>query len=287
MAEKVVNGKFTEEQLEKAIIQFVTADEAYAYVNGEEIHREYSEILIKQDLRRYLQRRYMKEQLTEEELDLIIAKLENIPYAPSLYSGSKETYNFIIGGFNFVRMDNSQAEPVHIDFIDFEDIKKNIFKVVNQYSVDGELMGGQIQNRRPDMLIFINGIPMVIWEFKTAIEENTTTFDAWKQITIRYARDIPALLKYCFLAVITDGAESKLGSIFTPYEFFYAWNKVEWQDEEAMGMNSLLKMIRGAFSTERLLKVLRDFVYYPDASKDTECPIVCRYPQFFIITMFQ
>lgn len=79
------------------------------------------------------------------------------------------------------------------------------FKVVNQYSVQGEHL------RRPDLLVFINGIPIAICEFKTAIEEDTTIHDAWEQITIRYTRDIPKLMKYCFLSVISDGANTRLG----------------------------------------------------------------------------
>ncbi|MDR0515522.1 MAG: hypothetical protein LBH25_00585 [Fibromonadaceae bacterium] len=76
-----------------------------------------------------------------------------------------------------------------------------------------------------DLLLFINGIPMAIFEFKTAVDENKTIYEAWEQIHIRYRRDIPKLMKYCFLSVISDGANTKMGSIFTPYEYYYAWNK--------------------------------------------------------------
>ena len=104
--------------------------------------------------------------------------------------------------------------------------------------------------------------------------------DAWEQITIRYNRDIPKLMKYCFLAVISDGANTKMGTIFTPYAYYYAWNKANEQDKVANGISSLITMITGAFAKERIIKLLRDFVFYPDNSKHTEA-IVCRYPQFF------
>ncbi|MDE5824223.1 MAG: HsdR family type I site-specific deoxyribonuclease, partial [Lachnospiraceae bacterium] len=134
--------------------------------------------------------------------------------------------------------------------------------------------------RRPDLLIFINGIPIGICEFKTAIEEDTTIFEAWKQITIRYRQDIPKLLKYCFLSVISDGANTKLGSIFTSYEYYYSWNKANDTDKVSNGISSLFTMITGAFSKERVIAILRDFIFYPDNSQKEEV-IICRYPQFF------
>lgn len=87
-------------------------------------------------------------------------------------------------------------------------------------------------------------------------------------------------MKYCFLSVISDGANTKMGSIFTPYKFYYAWNKANDTDKVSNGISSLLTMIKGAFAQERVLKLLRDFIFYPDDSKKDEA-IVCRYPQFF------
>ena len=146
--------------------------------------------------------------------------------------------------------------------------------MANQYSVQGERL------RRPDMLVFVNGIPVAIFEFKSAINEDANVHDAWEQITIRYTRDIPKLMKYCFLSVISDGANTKMGSIFTPYPYYYAWNKANDKDKVSNGVSSLLTMIEGAFAKDRVTKLLRDFVFYPDDSKKSEA-IVCRYPQFF------
>ena len=149
-----------------------------------------------------------------------------------------------------------------------------MFKVVNQFSVQGDRL------RRPDLLLFINGIPVAVFEFKSAIKENTTIYDAWEQITIRYCRDIPKLMKYCFLSVISDGANTKMGSVFTPYEYYYAWNKINETEKVSNGIAALLTMINGAFSQERVVAILRDFVYYPDDATKV-IAIVARYPQFF------
>jgi len=134
--------------------------------------------------------------------------------------------------------------------------------------------------RIPDGIVFVNGIPVVVLEFKSAVQENTTIMDAYKQLTIRYRRDIPEIFKYNAFVVISDGANNKYGSFFSPYDFFYAWRKIEADDKELDGINSLVTMVSGLFRKERLLAVIKDFVYFPDSS-DKDLKIVCRYPQYF------
>ena len=266
-----IKGQFTEAQLEAAIIELFE-QQGYTHVHDENIHRQYEDILLLDDLRAFIGDRYAHENLSDAEIGKIINQLTLIPSSP-LYDGNRAAFWIVNEGFDMVRDDVTKV-ALHVDYIDFENPEKNIFKVVNQYSVQGERL------RRPDLLIFINGIPVGICEFKSAIKEDTTVYDAWEQITIRYTRDIPKLMKYCFLSVISDGANTKLGSIFTPYPFYYSWNKANDKDRVSNGISSLFTMIAGAFSKERVIKVLRDFVFYPDDSKKSEA-IVCRYPQFF------
>lgn len=271
MKDTFVKGQFTEAELEKAIITLFE-QQGYIYINGENLHRKYEDILLLEDLHKFLSSRYADEGLSEIELQKIINRLTLIPANP-LYAANKKTFWLINEGFDLQRDDTSKV-ALHVDYIDFDEPGNNIFKVVNQYSVQGE------QLRRPDLLVFINGIPVAIFEFKSAINEDTTVHDAWKQITIRYNRDIPKLMKYCSLAVISDGANTKMGTIFTPYAYYYAWNKANEQDKVTNGISSLFTMITGAFAKVRIIKLLRDFVFYPDDSKHSEA-IVCRYPQFF------
>lgn len=264
-------GQFTEAELESAIISLFE-QEGYEYVSGESIHRRFEDVLLLDDLHGFLKERYKDNNLSDTELKKITNKLDHITSAP-LYLGNREAFLLVNEGFDLVR-DNPNEVALHIDYIDFVTPENNRFKVVNQFSVQGDRL------RRPDVLIFINGIPVVICEFKSAIKEDTTIYDAWEQITIRYNRDIPKLMKYSFLSVISDGANTKLGSIFTPYPYYYAWNKANDEDKVSNGISSLFTMIKGAFAKERILAILRDFVFYPDDSKKNEA-IVCRYPQFF------
>jgi len=266
---KFIQGQFSEAELESAIITLFE-QQGYCHVNGDKIHRRYEDILLENDLRLFLSERYSN--LTELETEKIISRLRNIPTTP-LYQGNKETFWLINEGFDLQR-DDTENLPLHIDYINYDEPDKNIFKVVNQYTIE------DVRERRPDLLLFINGIPVAIFEFKSAINEGTTIADAHRQITVRYNRDIPKLMKYCVLSVISDGANTRLGTIFTPYEYYYAWNKVNDDERFSDGISSLLTMLKGAFSKERIVAILRDFVFYPNDDRRYKA-VVARYPQFF------
>lgn len=131
-------------------------------------------------------------------------------------------------------------------------------------------------------MLFINGIPVLIVELKNPADMNATIADAYDQIHIRYKRDIPHLMKYCALSCISDASNSRLGTTYTPYIHYYAWKKVENEDDTAkMGIPELLTLINGAYRPDRILQLLRDFTYFPDIKLGKEEEIVCRYPQFF------
>ena len=263
---------FNEHALEMSIMQLFK-DEGYTYVSGDQIHRERTEVLLIDDLKQYLYNRYAKDGITPSEVDGIILSLRNI--SGTIYEANKAVYKLISDGFILNREDRTQKD-IFIELIDFENADNNIFKVVNQFEIDG------INNQRriPDGIVFVNGIPVVVLEFKSAVKENTTIMDAYTQLTVRYRRDIPEIFKYNAFIVISDGANNKYGSFFSPYDFFYAWRKVEDGDVELDGINSLVTMIQGLFRKDRLLAVIKDFIYFPDSS-DKDLKIVCRYPQFF------
>lgn len=263
---------FNEHALEMSVMDFLQ-DEGYAYVCGNKIHRERTEVLLVYDLKQYLLNRYAKEGITLSEIDGIILKLRNI--SGTIYEANKAVYKLVSDGFILNREDRSQKD-LFIELIDFENMENNNFKVVNQFEISG--INNQI--RIPDGIVFVNGIPVVVIEFKSAVKENTTILDAYKQLAVRYRRDIPELFKYNAFVVISDGVNNKYGSFFSPYNFFYAWRKIESEDTELDGINSLITMVKGLFRKDRLLAVIKDCIYFPDCS-DKDLKIVCRYPQFF------
>ena len=265
-------ANFNEHALEMSIMELFK-DEGYIHLNGSQIHRERAEVLLQDDLKQYLYNRYAKGGITSGEVDGILLMLRNI--SGTLYEANKAFYKLLCDGFILNREDRTQKD-IYIELIDFDTPENNIFKAVNQFEIEG--INNQL--RIPDGIVFVNGIPVVVLEFKSAVKENTTIMDAYKQLTVRYRRDIPEIFKYNAFIVISDGANNKYGSFFSPYDFFYAWRKINSEDKELDGISSLVTMVKGLFRKDRLLAVMKDFVYFPDSS-DKDIKIVCRYPQFF------
>lgn len=264
---------FNEHALEMSIMELFQ-QEGYIYTNGEEIHKEVSDVLLRDDLRAYLRGRYGEAGITPLEIERAVAKLTaNVGF--SLYENNLYTYRLMVEGFSLKR-DDSSLPDLYVEPIDFGEkcLSNNIFRVVNQLEIKGT------ETRIPDGIVYVNGLPVVVLEFKSAVKEETTILDAYRQLTVRYRRDIPELFKYNAFVVISDGVNNKYGSLFAPYDFFYAWRKVHAEERALDGIDSLKTMMQGLFRRERLLSVLKDFVFFPDSSKE-ERKVVCRYPQFF------
>lgn len=264
---------FNEHTLELSIMELFQ-HEGYIYTSGEEIHKEADEVLLRGDMHAYLKSRYQGAGITPLEIESVLAKLTaNTGF--SLYDNNAQTYRLMTEGFSLKR-ENTTLPDLFIEPIDFneEGRENNLFRIVNQQEIKGT------EKRIPDGIVYVNGLPVVVLEFKSAVKEDTTIMDAYKQLTIRYRRDIPDLFKYNAFVVISDGVNNKYGSLFSPYDFFYTWRKTEADDKATDGINSMLTMVKGLFRKDRLLSVIKDFVFFPDSSKK-EMKVVCRYPQFF------
>jgi type I restriction enzyme R subunit len=288
--------KFTEEKLEQVFIELLGQQEI-PHVLGSTIMRNPDEVLIEVDLKTFLLSKYENDQLTENEADQIIRQLKS--YAASdLYESNKAIMKLVSDGFILKREDRSQKD-LYIQLIDYNGLAvfrnpdteqlpniaaegrepygedRNIYKFVNQFEIVG------FEKRIPDGILYINGLPLVVFEFKTAIRENCTIYDAFVQLTTRYKRDIPELFKYNAFCVISDGVNNKAGSFFAPYEFFYAWrSEPDRQLIDQDGINSLYTLVQGMLNKATLRDIIRNFIYLPDSSKKDE-KILCRYPQYY------
>lgn len=265
---------FNEHALELSIMELFE-DEQYTYLSGNNIHREKTDVLIVDDMKQYLVERYSSDGITSGEVDSIIRRLRS--YSGSLYDANKSFMNMLTDGFILKREEHDKKD-IYINLLNYDEPQNNKFKIVNQVEIQG-----YEQLRIPDGIVYVNGMPLVVLEFKSAVNENTTILDAYKQLAVRYRRDIPDLFVYNAFVVISDGVNNKYGSLFTPYDFFYAWRKVEADDKDVDGINSLRTMIKGLFNKERLLAVIKNFIYFPDQS-NKETKIICRYPQYFAAT---
>lgn len=267
--------KFTEASLEHAIIDLLAA-EGYPHSIGAALDRNPDDVLIKSDLREFLAARYHADAITANEIESIIHQLEYLP-ASDLYDSNKKIMQCVADGMPLKREDPTQKD-LHIQLIDYATTDSNRYRMVNQMEIQGYAL------RIPDGILYINGLPLVVFEFKSTIREDATLHDAYLQLTTRYGRDIPELLKYNALCVISDGVNSKMGSFFAPYEFYYSWRKVTGDETLGKdGINSLFTIISGLFNKQRLVDVIRNFIYLPDTSSKDE-KVVCRYPQYYAAT---
>jgi len=265
-----MSKKFTEAQLEQAIITLLE-EQGYPHHRGDTLDRKPTDVLLRDDLRTYLSSRYAADGITENEIESILRKLDAYS-AADLYESNKAIQKLVADGFLFKREPSAHEKrhrsrkDLYIQLIDYSGLPLqrlpeegeveildggqvgedhadyagggNRYRLVNQLEIEGT------EKRIPDAVLYINGLPLVVFEFKSAIREEATLHDAYLQLTTRYARDIPELMKYNALCVLSDGVNSKLGSLFAPYEFFYTWRKVTGEEEIAHdGINALHTMI--------------------------------------------
>lgn len=263
---------FDESSLENLFIHEFES-RGYEHVLGSTIERDPREIVLTGDLEMYLRRKYSRQSITDAEIGFIESTFAVLDRGD--YVDNRETFRRIRDGFTLPREDPSKP-ALWVQLIDFRNPDDNIFKIVNQYEIRG------IQNERiPDAVVFVNGIPLVVIEFKSAVREDATLMDAYRQINFRYTRDIPDLFAYNAFTLISDGVNSRIGTHFSQYEYYYSWNKVESSDASSSGIETLMD---GVFVKERLLSIIENFVYFPDES-GSNLKIVCRYPQFFGATL--
>lgn len=287
--------KFTEEKLERAFTELL-GQEGFPHHLGITIARKPDEVLIEEDLQNFLLKQYASQSITVNEVKSIILQLKSLP-ASDLYESNKTFLKMLADGFILKREERTKKD-IYIQLINFAGLNKhrqpeseqlltvaaepeqqyppdtNIYKFVNQLEILGT------EKRIPDGIVYINGLPLVVFEFKSAIREEATIFDAFKQLTVRYRRDIPELFKYNTFCVISDGVNNKAGSFFAPYDFFYAWRRVTGLAKDVDGIDSMFTLVQGMFNKNRLRDIIRNFVYIPDNSKKEE-KIVCRYPQYY------
>lgn len=267
-----MSQKFTEAQLEAAFTELI-GNEGYPHHFGNTLNRAEDEVILADDLRSFLLKKYSNENLTESEANSIILDIKSLP-AFDLYESNKTFMSWLSNGFILKREDRDQKD-IYIQLVDFSSDDKNIYKFVTQL----EIIENN-QKRIPDGILYINGLPLVVFEFKSAIREEATIHNAYEQLTIRYKRDIPQLFICNAFCVISDGVNNKAGSFFAPYEFFYAWRRVAGLAKEVDGIDSMFTLVQGMLHKSRLRDILHNFIYLPDSSKKDE-KIVCRYPQYY------
>lgn len=258
--------KYREDNFENYVIELLKSQN-YEYVLGYDLHRESRDILLADDFSTYCSAQY---KLNPNEIIRLSSIIKNISHA-SLFKATKETLAILRQGVDF-KKDNE--EVIHFDYFDFHSVANNIFKVVNQF----EVLGSEL--RRPDLVIFINGIPVSIIELKNPADANTTIKDAFNDIYLKCNRGIPNLMRFAFITMISDGSNTLHGTSLSDYEYYFKWSSSDGVDYFNKGIELLETTIKGLFNHDTLLNIIQNYIYTPDET-DREIIIVPKYYQYY------
>lgn len=178
-----------------------------------------------------------------------------------LLSNNETFHRYLTEGIPVTIRRDGEERGERVWLIDFSDWFNNEFLVVNQFTI---VENGQ--NKRPDLLLFVNGIPLVVIELKNAADENTTLHSAFRQIET-YKAIIPSLFTYNALVVLSDGLEAKAGSISAGFSRFMTWKSADGQSEASHLVSQLETLITGMLNKKTLLDLVRHFVVFEKSKR--------------------
>ena len=247
-----------ENTLEQAIISELQ-EKGYEYLYGPDIYRDYHEVI----LRDYFDSAMFKinPKITADIVEETYKSIKNLGLS-KLEDMNAAFHKYLIEGVPISYRLNDEQATFTVRLIDFEKPESNDFKVVNQYTII------EYKNKRPDILIFINGIPMVLFELKNMVHTDTTIEDAYKQIK-NYQLDIPTLFYYNAFNVISDGLDTRVGTITSDFTRYMAWKSENGERPKESSVNYFTMLIHGVFPKKRILDIIRNFIVFQDIKGKT------------------
>lgn len=272
---------FTESVVEQAALAWFEAL-GYTITGGPSIapgepgqeRRTYADVVLDGRLREALAR--LNPTVSREGLDEAFRKLTRIS-SPQPVDANHELHYYLVNGVSveYLRADGTIGyDPVRV--VDFDVPENNDWLVVNQLTVSE---GGH--NRRPDVVVFLNGLPIAVIELKNAASENATIWNAFQQLQT-YKQELPSLFVFNELLVISDGIEARIGTLSSNKERFLPWRTIDGEALASKTMSQLEVLIRGVFDKRRLLDLLRYFIVFEDDG-DTAIKKVAGYHQFHAV----
>lgn len=198
--------------------------------------------------------------------------------APSLLLNNRVFHRMLVDGVpvEYRRADGSIAGD-HARLIDFDNPDNNDWLVVNQFTV----IEGQ-HNRRPDVVMFVNGLPLAVIELKNPTDENATIWTAFNQLQT-YKQQISSLFTCNEILIISDGLEARIGTISADKERFMPWRTIEGEKPEPASMLQLETMIKGVFEKRRFLNLIRSFIVFEDSGRGEIVKKMAGYHQFHAV----
>lgn len=259
---------FTEESLESVVLELLQDDLNYTIQNGYDFVRDYHSVVLEDDLREALFT--LNPELPEEIIEAALRKLLYIDDA-SLVAANQQFYKYLIEGVS-IEVYGEDIPSRIVKVIDFDHPHNNTFKAINQFTVIHKA------KKRPDVVVFVNGLPLVVIELKSAVREDATIHDGYLQIKT-YQDIIKPLFHYNAFSIISDGVNARFGSITADYDRYMQWKQVDLHspiiDEPHIAQIGTL--IKGMLHKERLLDIVRNFTFFAGG----KAKIIAGYHQYF------
>src|ERR1039458_660097 len=239
--------------------------------------KSFGEVVLEDRLRAAL--RKLNPKLPPEALDEAFRKI-TLPQHPSLIASNRAFHRLLVDGIAVEcrRKDGSIGAEI-VRLIDFADADNNDWLVVNQFTV----IEGQ-HNRRPDVVIFINGLPLGVIELKNAADENADIWQAFQQLQT-YKQQIPALFHHNAVLIISDGLEARIGTISADKERFMPWRTIDGETVAPAVMPQLEVLLRGVFDKRRFLDLVRHFIVFEDDGGNAVIKKLAGYHQFHAVNI--
>lgn len=288
---------FTEDFLEEAAIE-ILQELGYEHVYAPDIScdGEYPE---RKDYREVILEQRVKDALFRINRDLPAEAIEDayrqiITFnSPSLTENNRYFHKLLVEGIEVSFKEKNSIRTKRAYIVDFDDMdgkkKKNEFLVANQFTII------ENEDRRPDLILFINGIPLVVIELKSASDENVGIENAYNQIQT-YKRDIPSLFNYNTFCILSDGINAKAGTITSNEERFMNWRSIDGQKVEPLSKPQYEVLFYGMLSKDRLLDIIKNFILFQESKeeekdaegnkigdKKTIIKILAAYHQYFAV----
>jgi type I restriction enzyme R subunit len=279
-----VSARFAESEVEDAALSWLEGL-GYTALHGPEIAAgepaaerrdpDYRDVVLERRLRECLVQ--LNPDLPQDALEDAFRKLTRTE-APSPIERSRAVHRMLIDGVpvEYRRADGSIA-GAQVRVLDFESPQANDWLAVNQFTV----AEGQ-HTRRPDVVLFVNGLPLVVIELKNPADENATIRTAFQQLQT-YQAQIPSLLAYNAALVVSDGVQARLGAVGAGWEWFKPWRTITGREEAGSGVPELQVVIQGVFEKRRFLDLLRHFIVYEDLGGVALAKKMAGYHQFHAV----
>lgn len=263
--------KFTEDAYEQTLIALFRDELGYAYECGYEVERDYREPFYRADL--VVSMRRLNPSLPADAMDEGIKQITNISIG-TLEQNNEQFTLWMQNGLEVGYLQDGEERTALMRLIDYERPERNLFKVVNQWRVE------EYKNKRCDMVVMVNGLPLVVVELKSAVSEDATIDDAYKQIK-NYQQSVPSLFSYNAFNVISDMSETRAGTITAKEARYMEWKTVDGSYESTL-IADYRTFFLGMFQKQRLLDILQNYICF-DKNQGRYAKILTAYHQYYAV----